>query len=45
LFVVIDLFSKLVLGWSMRHRQDRQMVIRAVAQSAPTTPLHMMRHL
>jgi putative transposase len=30
LCVVIDLFSKLVLGWSMHHRQDRQMVIRAV---------------
>lgn len=28
--VVIDLFSKLVIGWSMHHRQDRQMVIRAV---------------
>jgi putative transposase len=30
LCVVIDLFSKLVAGWSMHHRQDRQMVIRAV---------------
>jgi putative transposase len=30
LCVVIDLFSKLVLGWSMHHRQDRQMVLRAV---------------
>ena len=30
LCVVIDLYSKLVLGWSMHHRQDRQMVIRAV---------------
>lgn len=30
LCVVIDLFSHLVLGWSMHHRQDRQMVIRAV---------------
>ena len=30
LCVVIDLFSKLVVGWSMHHRQDRQMVIRAV---------------
>jgi putative transposase len=28
--VVIDLYSKLVLGWSMHHRQDRYMVIRAV---------------
>ena len=28
--VVIDLYSKLVLGWSMHHRQDRHMVIRAV---------------
>lgn len=30
LCVVIDLYSKLVMGWSMHHRQDRQMVIRAV---------------
>ena len=30
LCVVIDLFSKLIIGWSMHHRQDRQMVIRAV---------------
>jgi len=30
LCVVIDLFSKLVIGWSMHHRQDRQTVIRAV---------------
>ena len=30
LCVVIDLFSKVVVGWSMHHRQDRQMVIRAV---------------
>jgi len=30
LCVVIDLFSKLVVGWSMHHKQDRQMVIRAV---------------
>jgi putative transposase len=30
LCVVIDLFSKLVVGWSMHHRQDRQMVIRAI---------------
>ncbi|TCO73701.1 putative transposase [Chromatocurvus halotolerans] len=30
LCVVIDLFNKLVVGWSMHHRQDRQMVIRAV---------------
>lgn len=29
LCVVIDLFSKLVVGWSMHHRQDRNMVIRA----------------
>lgn len=28
--VVLDLYSKLVIGWSMYHRQDRQMVIRAV---------------
>ena len=30
LCVVIDLYSKLVVGWSMHHRQDRQMVIRAI---------------
>jgi len=30
LCVVLDLYSKLVVGWSMHHRQDRQMVIRAV---------------
>jgi putative transposase len=30
LCVVIDLFSKLVIGWSMHHRQERQMVLRAV---------------
>jgi putative transposase len=30
LCIVLDLFSKLVLGWSMHHRQDRQMVLRAV---------------
>lgn len=30
LCVVIDLYSKLVMGWSMHHRQDRHMVIRAV---------------
>jgi len=30
LCVVIDLFSNIVMGWSMHHRQDRQMVIRAV---------------
>jgi putative transposase len=30
LCVVLDLFSKLVAGWSMHHRQDRHMVVRAV---------------
>ena len=30
LCVVLDLFSKLIVGWSMHHRQDRYMVIRAV---------------
>lgn len=43
LCVVIDLFSKLVIGWSMHHRQDRQMVIRAVEmaiwQRQGVTPL------
>lgn len=26
----MDLYSKLVVGWSMHHRQDRHMVMRAV---------------
>lgn len=30
LCVVLDLFDQRVVGWSMHHRQDRQMVIRAV---------------
>jgi putative transposase len=30
LCVVIDLYSRLVVGWSMHHRQDRQMAMRAV---------------
>lgn len=30
LCIVLDLFSKLVVGWSMHHRQDRHMVVRAV---------------
>ena len=30
LCVVLDLYSKLVMGWSMHHRQDRHMVVRAV---------------
>ena len=30
LCVVLDLYGKLVIGWSMHHRQDRQMVMRAV---------------
>lgn len=30
LCVVLDLYSKLVVGWSMHHRQDRHMVVRAV---------------
>ena len=33
LCVVLDLFSNLVIGWSMHHRQDRQMVIRAVGMA------------
>jgi putative transposase len=27
---VVDLYSKLVAGWSMHHRQDRHMVVRVV---------------
>lgn len=30
LCVVVDLHNKLVMGWSMHHRQDRHMVVRAV---------------
>ena len=30
LCVVLDLFDQRIVGWSMHHRQDRQMVIRAV---------------
>jgi putative transposase len=30
LCIVLDLYSKLVAGWSMHHRQDRHMVVRAV---------------
>ncbi len=30
LCVVLDLYSKLVVGWSMSHRQNRQMVLQAV---------------
>jgi len=30
LCVVLDLYSKLIMGWSMHHRQDRHMVVRAV---------------
>lgn len=30
LCIVLDLFNKLVVGWSMHHRQDRHMVVRAV---------------
>ncbi|MEW9798553.1 IS3 family transposase [Alteromonas lipolytica] len=30
LCVVLDLFSKLIVGWSLHHRQDRHMVMRAV---------------
>lgn len=30
LCVVLDLYSKLIVGWPMHYRQDRHMVIRAV---------------
>jgi len=30
LCVVLDLHSKLIVGWPMHHRQDRYMVVRAV---------------
>jgi len=30
LCIVLDLYTKLVAGWPMHHRQDRQMVMRAV---------------
>ncbi|WP_425563495.1 DDE-type integrase/transposase/recombinase, partial [Microbulbifer aestuariivivens] len=28
--VVLDLYNHIVVGWSMHHRQDRKMVLRAV---------------
>ena len=31
--VVLDLFSKRAAGWSMHHRQDRHMVVRAVQRT------------
>ena len=46
LCVVLDLFSKLIIGWAMHHRQDRHMVIQAVEmatwqrQEAGTVILH-----
>ena len=30
LCVVMDLYSNIIAGWSMHHRQDRHMVLRAV---------------
>ncbi len=30
LCVTLDFYSKLVIGWSMHHRQDRKMAIRAL---------------
>ena len=30
LFVVIDLFSGIVVGWSLNHRQTRVLVLQAV---------------
>ena len=34
LCIVLDLFDHRVVGWSMHHRQDRQMVIGAVQMAA-----------
>lgn len=36
--VVLDLFDQRVVGWSMHHRQDRQMVIRAVQMAVWQRP-------
>lgn len=33
LCVVLDLYGKLVMGWSMHQRQDRHMVVRAVQRA------------
>ena len=33
LCVILDLLSKLVIGWALHHRQGRHMVIRAVAMA------------
>ena len=49
LCVVLDLFSKLIIGWAMHHRQDRHMAIQAVEmatwqrQEAGTVILHSDR--
>ena len=36
LCVVLDLFSKRAIGWSMHHRQDRQMAIKALEMACWT---------
>tara|TARA_Y100000815_G_C13280003_1_gene476510 strand:- start:15 stop:827 length:813 start_codon:yes stop_codon:yes gene_type:complete len=38
LCVVVDLYSKLVIGWSMGARQDRDLVIKAVMMSLSQRP-------
>lgn len=48
LCVVVDLYSKLVVGWSMHHCQDRHMVVRVVQmavwqrQGSEEVILHVM---
>ena len=38
LCVVLDLFNHVVVGWSMHHRQDRKMVLRAVEMAVWQRP-------
>lgn len=40
LCVVLDLYSGLVVGWSMSPRQDRQLVVQAVLMAIWQRPLH-----
>ncbi|EAQ31768.1 Transposase Tra5 related protein [Idiomarina baltica OS145] len=35
---MLDLFNHVVVGWSMHHRQDRKMVLRAVEMAVWQCP-------
>lgn len=43
LCVVLDIFSKVVMDWSIHHRQDRQMAIRAVEMAVWAAPRRLVR--